>query len=91
MVKREALRRQVLRREGYGQGVDTLPEGDCYVYTFCRFPRSGLEGRGAHTSPDGRRYVGEFRDGKPNGQGVVTYLGGERCEGEFCDGMPVVR
>ena len=38
------------------------------------------------TLPDGSRYKGELRDGKPHGQGVMTTPDGERQEGEFRDG-----
>ncbi|MEC8877329.1 MAG: hypothetical protein VX645_03195 [Pseudomonadota bacterium] len=27
-----------------------------------------MYGQGTHTSPDGAKYVGEFKDGKPHGQ-----------------------
>jgi len=33
------------------------------------------------------RYEGEFRDGKPNGQGVTTMASGQRLVGEFRDGV----
>ena len=37
--------------------------------------------------PDGRRYEGELRDGKPHGRGVMTWPGfGDRYEGEFREG-----
>jgi hypothetical protein len=38
--------------------------------------------------PGGHRYVGEFRDGKPNGQGIFTTSNGHRYVGEFRDGKP---
>src|SRR5262245_42312357 len=34
----------------------------------------------------GNRYEGEYRDGKPNGRGVLTYASGDRYEGEFRNG-----
>src|SRR6266404_7190740 len=37
------------------------------------------------TIPDGV-YVGEFKDGKKNGQGTVTYDDGSKYVGEFKDG-----
>jgi len=42
-------------------------------------------GRGIMTFPDGRKYVGEFKD-KPNGQGTYTYPHGEKYVGEIKDG-----
>jgi hypothetical protein len=44
---------------------------------------------GTYTFFDGRRYVGEFRDDKRNGQGTATYPKGEEAGvyvGEFRDG-----
>lgn len=37
---------------------------------------------------DGRLYVGEYRDGKPHGQGILAWPGGARIVGEFRDGAP---
>jgi hypothetical protein len=44
---------------------------------------------GTYTFFDGRKYVGEFRDDKRNGQGTFTYPNGEEAGiyvGEFRDG-----
>ena len=41
---------------------------------------------GTYTFPDGAKYVGEFRDGKQNGQGTYTYPDGAKYVGEFRDG-----
>ena len=41
------------------------------------------------TSPiyvDGGQYIGEFKDGKPNGQGTLTWVNGDQYVGEFKDG-----
>ena len=40
------------------------------------------------TAGDGDKYVGEFREGKRCGQGVLTLKTGKIYEGEFADGMP---
>jgi hypothetical protein len=37
--------------------------------------------------PGGTVYVGEMRDGKPNGQGTITSVGGTHQWGEFRDGL----
>ena len=38
------------------------------------------------TFPNGDKYVGEFKDDKPNGQGTYTWSDGRKYEGEFKDG-----
>ena len=44
--------------------------------------------QGASTYPNGGSYVGEFRDGKPNGLGTLTYRHHGEYIGEFRDGWP---
>jgi hypothetical protein len=39
--------------------------------------------------PDGRKYIGEFRDGERTGMGKMVYPDGREVEGEFRDGEPV--
>jgi hypothetical protein len=41
------------------------------------------------TWPDGRKYVGEFKDGARTGQGTMTYPDGRTVTGEFKDGEMV--
>ena len=38
--------------------------------------------------PDGKKYMGEFKDGIKNGQGTFTLPNGEKYVGEFKDGLP---
>ena len=45
-----------------------------------------IEGQGSVTYPDGRQYVGEFKDGKENGQGTFTWTDGDKYVGEWKDG-----
>ena len=40
---------------------------------------------GTHITPEGNKYVGEFRDNKYDGQFTVTYTDGEKYVGEFRD------
>ena len=40
------------------------------------------------TYDNGDKYIGEFKDGKPNGQGTFTDASGKKYEGEFKDGVP---
>jgi hypothetical protein len=53
------------------------PSDRTVVWTNCRDVRS---------FPDGDQYVGEWRDGKPNGRGTATFSNGEKYVGEFRDG-----
>ena len=43
-------------------------------------------GQGTYTSPNGDKYVGEFKEGKENGQGTQTWSNGDKYVGEFKDG-----
>ena len=36
--------------------------------------------------PSGTKYVGSWKDGKRNGQGIETYLSGQKYEGQWRDG-----
>jgi TonB family protein len=42
---------------------------------------------GTETLPNGDNYVGEFKDGKRNGQGTLTYANGGKFAGEWLDGL----
>jgi hypothetical protein len=43
---------------------------------------------GTLTFANGTRYLGEFNDGMPNGQGKLIYTNGARYEGQVRDGVP---
>jgi hypothetical protein len=43
---------------------------------------------GSITFANGDKYVGEFRDGKANGQGTATYANSDKYVGEFRDDKP---
>lgn len=51
----------------------TCIEGDC------------VNGKGTKTYSDGKKYVGEFKNGKANGKGTVTFGNGNKYAGEFKD------
>ena len=42
-----------------------------------------FDGLGSLTHPDGRKYVGEFKDGKKNGQGTYTWSDGDKEVGKW--------
>ena len=48
--------------------------------------RSWTNCYGTTTSANGTKYVGEFRDGRPNGQGSQSFANGNKYVGEFRDG-----
>ena len=41
---------------------------------------------GTWIAPTGDKYVGEIKDGKPNGQGTVNFTDGDKYVGEFRGG-----
>ena len=49
-------------------------EGDC------------VDGQGTYTWPDGRKYVGGWKDDKSHGQGTYTWPDGQKYVGESKDG-----
>jgi len=46
-----------------------------------------LEGIGSMIWSEGDKYVGEFKDNKPNGQGTYTWSDGSKYVGEFNVGL----
>lgn len=60
----------------YGYQGDTLNLRNCNV-------EDCVSGTGRYTYTDGSVYVGEFRDGQPEGQGTVYYQSGSRYEGSW--------
>jgi hypothetical protein len=60
-------------------GLPSCPAGEMASWTSCQ---------GTSTYPNGGTYVGEFRDGKPNGLGTLTYRHHGEYVGEFRDGWP---
>jgi hypothetical protein len=57
-----------------GVYADECISGDCQ------------NGQGTLTSPDGKEYVGEFKNGKYNGQGTLTFPDKSKYVGEYKDG-----
>jgi len=60
-------------------GLPSCPAGEMASWTDCQ---------GSSSYPNGGTYVGEFRDGKPNGLGTLTYRHHGEYVGEFRDGWP---
>ena len=44
--------------------------------------------KGTETWQNGRTYVGEFKDGKRSGQGIMTHPDGSNYSGQWKDGLP---
>ena len=63
---------------GSAMAQSNLPtcEGDRAAWTDCF---------GSHTFASGSKYVGEYKDGKRNGQFIVTYANGSKYVGEYRD------
>ena len=63
---------------GSAMAQSNLPtcEGDRAAWTDCF---------GSHTFASGSKYVGEYKDGKRNGQFIVTYASGNNYVGEYKD------
>lgn len=49
---------------------------------YCR------SGKGYYDYPDGSRWIGEFKNGVPFGEGICYYAGGDRYEGKWANGAP---
>ena len=64
-----------------GVYVGELKEVSCYIWYKCKEPN----GHGTKTWKNGKKYVGEFKDGMFYGQGTLTDNLGT-YEGEFRDG-----
>ena len=60
-------------------GLPSCPANETASWTDCQ---------GSSSYPNGGTYVGEFRDGKPNGLGTLTYRHHGEYVGEFRDGWP---
>lgn len=50
--------------------------------SYCR------SGQGYYKYPEGSTWVGEFKDGVPNGRGVCYYANGDRYEGQWANNTP---
>lgn len=68
------------------------------VYTKKNFYYNGsvvnglFSGQGSLINPKGDKYIGQFKDGKLNGQGTLTFVNHVKCvkyEGEFKDNKAV--
>ena len=60
--------------------------GSVYVGETCW--QGQRHGQGTYTSPDGSKYVGEWKDGEEHGQGTEIFPDGSKGIGEFRDSKP---
>ncbi len=68
-------------------GTFFYKNGGKYVGEFITTKETFIyHGRGTETSPEGDKYIGEFKDNKKNGRGTVTFANGEKYVGEWKDG-----
>ena len=44
-------------------------------------------GQGTYTWPNGKKYVGQWKDAERNGQGTQTLLDGDKYVGEYKNGV----
>ena len=47
-----------------------------------------MESQGNYTWPNGKKFEGEWKDGKKDGKGVILYEDGSKMEGVFRDDRP---
>ena len=69
--------------EGYGscnvQGID--------YYLYKNYVNGKREGNGRNITEDDKYYIGQFKNGLPNGKGVEYYKNGNiKYEGDFING-----
>ena len=69
------------KREGKGTGA--VYKNGNLLFTFVAEYKNDKSIRGIYTWPDGKKYVGEIKDGKFNGQGTFTLPDGDKFVGEF--------
>ena len=72
------------KREGKGTGAQ-YKNGNL-LNTFVAEYKNDKAIRATITYPDGRKIVGEFKDGKINGKGTETWPDGDKFVGEYKDG-----
>jgi len=70
-----------------GKAKNTTEETDSVRQEVSNISNDVAEQR-TYIFPDGRKYVGEYRDGKRHGKGTFTFPDGNKYVGEFRDGMP---
>ena len=69
-----------------GKGTGAVYKNGNLQFTFDGEYKNDKLIRGTITWPDGKKYVGEYKDGERNGQGTYTYPSGQKFVGEYKDG-----
>ncbi|MCF8246161.1 MAG: caspase family protein [Saprospiraceae bacterium] len=73
--------------DSLGQPIANLfPDKEPEVQTGC-LAGDCENGEGTFAYAGGSKYVGKFKDSKPEGQGIFTYTNGDRYEGNFKAGL----
>ncbi len=60
---------------------------DSAVYVGQLNSKNNFHGLGSISWPDGRKYVGQWKDGTPDGNGVMTWVDASFYKGDFVDGL----
>jgi hypothetical protein len=68
----------------YGQGTLTLPNWSIYEGSF---EDNLFHGKVAFISPDGKKFLFEFREGSPVGEGVMIMPDGKTYKATYKDGQ----
>lgn len=68
------------------QGFTSQPPSPTSLLPQCDSGEIKRNCTGNYQWPDGAEYVGEFRDGKPDGIGTITLPNGNKFNGEYRDG-----
>lgn len=69
----------------YGKGYSKIYKDGNLVGTFFGEFKDNNNTQGTYKWPNGRKYVGEYKDGKMDGKGTFTFSNGDKYVGEWKD------